>query len=1049
MAERDAAPSDVLTPAPERPPGESTPRWTPTVESMLAEFHDASVPAGDLVAHLLRTHPGYIDPSVVQVSVSGFAGFGVRRSAEEHLSSIRVCFDDAKVPVLGGRHVVLGLALEPSLGWDLLSYGVVGSLLSRWQPGRGTTAEPHRLLWDVLSDAGREQADEQPLLAAAFGAPAEWTVTTPGHARAIAWSPTADRVACLVGGTVYETGAEQPLRVVGEVGADAVSLGWGDGGVVALTVTDGVATSVRAADGSPLGDWSNVTDGMLSGDGAYAWLSSSDGVYRWAPGGTATRMTSPKLSEPVTPLAADYSGQHALLRLRQNSVLVAALPPGSLPGARVGQDPYWPDDAAPMVGWTHPRRPPCAVLALGGHGVVSAEPDGVHVDLLPRTPVCRIAAGPSEVHAFGIDRSGTRLSVAVGDQIAVWSLAPRVASRAVPRYDSDLAAGADLLDADRDAQAVAALIASKDLRPPLSIGLFGSWGSGKSFVLGRITQVLRMHAKPPGYLKHISVIEFNAWHYAEANLWASLVDQVLEAIAPIASPVSPPEVTEATEKARAAQRAAEEAAQRAKAQRETLERAERALARRRRHASLLLAAVLALLGVAVIAALVGGWGRVVAVATAATALLGSAAGALANARRASADAAELAAAGRAGVTTIGRLVGQPDAIGVQAHGAELRRLQEEHEAARRAAERLEGERDRLTALAAAQPLGALLHRLSTITDYRDQLSLVTRTREHFGQVDDAIRMSATMRAEGGSDEPALERIVVVIDDLDRCPPEKVVTVLEAVHLLFSFEMFVVLIAVDTRWLEQSLRIKYRQLLGRSATATPRDYLEKIIQVPLHLVPLDEDMVRTMITGLTGVPAEPSDATGPPPDGGRRADEPPAAAGPVMPEGRRLVATMPRPRRPAPAAEILHISPPEATAMAGVAPLVGTTPRTVKRFVNTYRLLKARASTSAEVFDADRDGLGDHEAVAFLLALVTGHPQAAATLFPALRDAVAGSTVQEVLARVHPVGDSDDALATSLSAVSSWLLRNPRYAAAPARRLGPWTGEVARFSFTRW
>jgi CHASE3 domain sensor protein len=116
-----------------------------------------------------------------------------------------------------------------------------------------------------------------------------------------------------------------------------------------------------------------------------------------------------------------------------------------------------------------------------------------------------------------------------------------------------------------------------------------------------------MHAKPPGYLKHISVIEFNAWHYAEANLWASLVDQVLEAIAPIASPVSPPEVTEATEKARAAQRAAEEAAQRAKAQRETLERAERALARRRRHASLLLAAVLALLGVAVIAALVGGW----------------------------------------------------------------------------------------------------------------------------------------------------------------------------------------------------------------------------------------------------------------------------------------------------------------------------------------------------------------------------------------------------------------------------------------------------------
>ena len=58
-------------------------------------------------------------------------------------------------------------------------------------------------------------------------------------------------------------------------------------------------------------------------------------------------------------------------------------------------------------------------------------------------------------------------------------------------------------------------------------------------------------------------------------------------------------------------------------------------------------------------------------------------------------------------------------------------------------------------------------------------------------------------------------------------------------------------------------------------------------------------------------------------------------------------------------------------MSAVAPLIGTTPRTVKRFVNTYRLLKGRAF-DAVAFDDRHEGLGDHEVVVFLLAVVTGH-----------------------------------------------------------------------------
>ena len=48
------------------------------------------------------------------------------------------------------------------------------------------------------------------------------------------------------------------------------------------------------------------------------------------------------------------------------------------------------------------------------------------------------------------------------------------------------------------------------------------------------------------------------------------------------------------------------------------------------------------------------------------------------------------------------------------------------------------------------------------------------------------------------DTRPIERIVLYIDDLDRCPPERVVEVLQAVHLLLAFELFVVVVAVDAR-----------------------------------------------------------------------------------------------------------------------------------------------------------------------------------------------------------------------------------------------------------
>ncbi|MFD7379858.1 P-loop NTPase fold protein [Streptomyces mirabilis] len=47
-------------------------------------------------------------------------------------------------------------------------------------------------------------------------------------------------------------------------------------------------------------------------------------------------------------------------------------------------------------------------------------------------------------------------------------------------------------------------------------------------------------------------------------------------------------------------------------------------------------------------------------------------------------------------------------------------------------------------------------------------------------------------------------------DLDRCPPTQVVKVLAAVHLMLPLPLFVVVVAVDARWLLTSLHHHYRQ-----------------------------------------------------------------------------------------------------------------------------------------------------------------------------------------------------------------------------------------------
>lgn len=93
------------------------------------------------------------------------------------------------------------------------------------------------------------------------------------------------------------------------------------------------------------------------------------------------------------------------------------------------------------------------------------------------------------------------------------------------------------------------------------------------------------------------------------------------------------------------------------------------------------------------------------------------------------------------------------------------------------------------------------------------------------------------------------KIVVFIDDLDRCLPEKAVELLEGLKVLLDLSGFVFVIAVAREVIEQGIRVRYKELYSndtRGSTFLEQDYLDKIIQFPFTLPPPDVDRLKSMV-----------------------------------------------------------------------------------------------------------------------------------------------------------------------------------------------------------
>jgi hypothetical protein len=637
------------------------------------------------------------------------------------------------------------------------------------------------------------------------------------------------------------------------------------------------------------------------------------------------------------------------------------------------------------------------------------------------------------------------------------------------------APGSDPLGTRADVQAMARLICHEDADPPISIGIFGGWGSGKSTFMERLQDEVNVltEGKPVGpagtkFVKPVVQVRFNAWQFADADLWASLTAEFFDQLraggfrgqgdkihARLVEDVNQHVrgLSQEAASSRAALTKADEKLRKAKVDRA------RALADQKRKVGQAAVSALIeayqgnrgqLLRLGLIPAAADDelerfvtiareansqWGQAkligrtlkahpTVVLVAAGLLIGIAAAAYYNWGGLGAIAAAAAAAlpfVGALLRTTHAIVEQLSPLAARLRGADvaglnnvlekelvLRAAEDEAEALREAAARADRALARyVDPKAPSNPPRLLRYLLEDDPEtkvFEKEIGLMGRARRLFEALDKIVQ-DRHETGSAGQDIPA--RIILYIDDLDRCTHEQVYRVLQAVHLLLAFRLFVVIVAVDVKWVEGAVE-KHLEIVsgGKDAADDKRarsiEYLSKIFQLPFWLKPLsgkDDARFADYVKSLTGegVTAGDASADSNAKDGGakRSTDDPGAGAqagsggsqgsgagGDDAPErarkGRKAKA-----QKIESALRAMELDSREVAFLASpaIAAIASTDPRGVKRLVNVYKIARSRFS---EIDDGmilgDKVQAPAYPLIALVAAIETGQPYTVADTF---------------------------------------------------------------------
>jgi hypothetical protein len=421
---------------------------------------------------------------------------------------------------------------------------------------------------------------------------------------------------------------------------------------------------------------------------------------------------------------------------------------------------------------------------------------------------------------------------------------------------SDSASEVDKLNFDVHAKALAEIILKPETAPPVVIGVYGPWGSGKSTFLNLVESNLKqLHAQQKSQNKSdpdLLTIEYNAWAYTDAaKLWAGLVQKVSQYL---------------NDKMTWWQR--------------FKYRVKRPLRR------LLAAFIIGLIpvGVALLAILgVSIFGQIENIL----------------------------------LEIFIKILGILGTLGVSLY-----------------------------------KLPSFVQTVSDLTkkfDAAEMTGVMNQVREEMQKVvkDYFIKENDQVDVHGQVRQGKI-KVVIFIDELDRCPLNRIVDILEAIKLFLAEEIFIVLMAIDTRVASEAIQLYYKDVINPELA---REYLEKIVQIPLQVPRAAEKDVKEYLGDLMNIPAaeikppaeaqptkeedgpsQPAPVTVQTPTGG------PVLTQPTQASGRPEKVSAP----PVPAWKPLELTDTQdeydTIATMGVK-FLESNPRRMKRLLNTYRYVK--------------------------------------------------------------------------------------------------------------
>ena len=97
-------------------------------------------------------------------------------------------------------------------------------------------------------------------------------------------------------------------------------------------------------------------------------------------------------------------------------------------------------------------------------------------------------------------------------------------------------------------------------------------------------------------------------------------------------------------------------------------------------------------------------------------------------------------------------------------------------------------------------------------------------------------------------ETGVNKLIVFIDDLDRCNPNTVIDTLEAIKLFLFVKNSAFVISADERLIKYAVRQRFPEIPGEGLEIG-RDYLEKLIQFPIRIPQLNQSELETYINLL--------------------------------------------------------------------------------------------------------------------------------------------------------------------------------------------------------